>query len=160
MKRTRLRPLIRFVSTSVVSLSVLTGLAVWSPTAFGQAHGPATDTRQQVRLTAAEVNAIRAEMRQMLSSVSGVVGGLASGDLAGVETAAKASGIAAAVDPHLEQKLPRQFLELGERTHRGFDDLATAARARAPAADLLERLAGVTSSCVACHALYRLGEAR
>jgi hypothetical protein len=69
-------------------------------------HGAATDTRQRLPLTAAEVDAVRAEMRQMLASVSGILQGLATDNPAAVENAAKASGMAAAVDPHLEQKLP------------------------------------------------------
>jgi hypothetical protein len=130
------------------------------PTVSAQAKAAATDTRQRLKLTVAEGNAVRAEMRQMLASVNGVLQGLASGDLAAVDKAATASGMAAAVDPHLEHKLPRQFVELGERTHRGFDELAGAAKAGAPSTDLLKRFAGVTGSCVACHALYRLGDAR
>lgn len=63
--------------------------------------------------------------------VTGVVQGLARTDLLAVEKAATASGMAAAVDPQLEKKLPRQFLDLGERTHHGL-----------------------------CHAIYRLGDTR
>jgi hypothetical protein len=35
-----------------------------------------------------------------------------------------------AVDPSLEQKLPRQFLEIGMATHKKFDQLADPVRRR------------------------------
>lgn len=135
-------------------------LVAWSPGASAQGHAPPADTRQQLKLTAAEANGVRAEMRQMLASVNGVLQGLAADDFAAVEKAATASGMATAVDPHLEKKLPRPFLEIGERTHRGFDELAAAAKAQPAAKDVMKRFAAVTSNCVACHAQYRLGAAR
>jgi hypothetical protein len=150
----------RPVLTLIVTLVTIALVTPRPPIVSAQAKAAPTDARQRLKLTVAEANAVRAEMRQMLASVNGVLQGLGSGDLAAVDKAATASGMAAAVDPHLEHKLPRQFLELGERTHRGFDELASAAKAGAPTPDLLKRFAGVTGSCVACHAIYRLGDTR
>jgi hypothetical protein len=157
------RPNVQYLIPGAVLTLVLGGAPLIVPSAErAAAQGPAsaTDSREQVRLGAAEATGVRAEMRQMLASISGVVQGLAQSDLVAVEKAAKASGMAAAVDPHLEKKLPRPFLDLGLRTHRGFDEVAAAAKSGAPAPDLLSRLAGVTSNCVACHAIYRLGDPR
>jgi cytochrome c556 len=114
-----------------------------------------TDTRRQVSLMPAERNAVLAEMRTMLGSVSGVLHGLTANDHEAIEKAARASGMAMAVDPTLEQKLPQQFLEMGMATHKKFDQLADLARTRAPADQVVRSLADVTTSCVACHAMYR-----
>lgn len=114
-----------------------------------------TDSRQQIALTPAERDAVLAEMRMMLGSVSGILHGLAANDRQAIEKAARASGMAMAVDPSLEQKLPRPFLELGMATHKKFDQLADLAETRAAADEVVRSLADVTTSCVACHAMYR-----
>jgi hypothetical protein len=98
---------------------------------------------------------VLAEMRVMLGSVSAVLHGLTANDRDAIEKAARASGMTRAVDPALKQKLPPQFLELGMSTHRKFDQLADLARARAPADEVVRSLAGVTTNCVTCHAMYR-----
>ncbi len=120
----------------------------------------ASDRRQALRLLPAERDAVRAEMRQMLASVAGVVRAVPEGDLTAIEKAARVSGMSTAVDPHLERKLPKQFLEMGERTHRGFDEISDAAKGEASKDALLARLANVMSSCVACHATYRFPDGR
>jgi cytochrome c556 len=114
-----------------------------------------TDSRRLVSLTPAERDAVLAEMRMMLGSVSGILHGLAANDRQAIEKAARASGMAMAVDPSLEQKLPRPFLELGMATHKKFDQLADLAETRAAADEVVRSLADVTTSCVACHAMYR-----
>jgi hypothetical protein len=103
----------------------------------------------------AERDAVLAEMRTMLGSISAVLHGVTANDHQGIEKAARASGMAMAVDPTLEQKLPRQFLEMGMATHKKFDQLSHLARTRAPADQVIRSLADVTTSCVACHAMYR-----
>jgi Flp pilus assembly protein TadD len=67
-----------------------------------------TDARRQVSLTSAERDAVLAEMRTMLGSVNGVLHGLVANDHQAIEKAARASGMAMAVDPTLKQKLPTQ----------------------------------------------------
>ncbi len=119
-----------------------------------------TDTRKRVRLAPAERDAILAEMRTMLQSISRIVHGLVAGDLVMVEKAARASGMGTTVDPDLQKKLPPHFLHLGLRTHKRFDQLADAIKNGATTDDVLKRLAVLTGYCVACHAAYRLEEAR
>jgi hypothetical protein len=118
-------------------------------------HAQVTDDRRQVSLTPAERDAVLAEMRMMLGSVSGVLHGLAGNDRQTIEKAARASGMAMAVDPSLERKLPRPFLELGMATHKKFDRLADLVNTGAAADEVVRSLADVTRSCVACHAMYR-----
>lgn len=125
-------------------------------------HESSADTRQRLVLTHAQRDMMLTEMRLMLTSVSGIIQGLATGDLPAAEKAARASGIGKAVDvnPHIKTRLPQQFLELAMHTHRGFDMLANQIQAGGSQADILRGLATLTGNCVACHAVYRLDEAR
>ena len=137
---------------SMAAVLVLSPLTLLDPF---RGSPDAAERRQLVNLTRPERDAVRAEMRQMLASVDGIVRAVSSGDRAAAEAAARASGMATAVDPRLEKKLPTAFLEMGERVHHGFDELADAAKTNVPKDALLTRLADVTGTCVACHAVYR-----
>lgn len=125
-------------------------------------HESSADTRQRVVLVHAQRDMMLTEMRLMLASVSGIIQGLATGDLPAAEKAARTSGIGKAVDvnPHIKTRLPQQFLELAMHTHRGFDTLADQIHAGGNQADILRGLATLTGNCVACHAVYRLDDAR
>ncbi len=114
------------------------------------------DQRTPVTLTAGQRNAVLVEMRTMLASVSGVLGAVANGDSAGIRAAASASGMAAAADPGLEALLPKEWLQIAEQTHQGFDGLAAAAGAGRD--QVVLRLGGITATCVTCHSMYRLAQ--
>ena len=117
-----------------------------------------SDGRQAIALSPPERDLVLAEMRGMLSSVQGIVAGLAARDMKPVAAAAQASGMAAAADatPGLLAKLPLAFKDLGFSVHRGFDGLAQAIQQGASADQALARLDAQLRSCVACHAAYRL----
>lgn len=112
------------------------------------------DSRTPVILPLKARDAVLAEMRMMLGSVQGVLDGVARSDTAAVRAAAAASGLVMAADPALAQVLPPAFMQFGMAAHQAFDSLAANA-SRTPAATV-ERLARITSTCVACHAMYRL----
>lgn len=121
--------------------------------------GPAgAQDRQTIEVPPEGRELVLAEMRTMLSSVAGIVGGLAENDMASVAAAARASGAAAAVDmaPELSRRLPVEFKQLGMSVHNGFDDLAAAAKSGATRAEVLEQLRTQLGACVACHETYRL----
>lgn len=141
-------------------LVALVGAVVAVPLATPEAQ-PA-DRRQRIVVPPAARERVLAEMRAMLESVNGVLRALATGDLAAGEKAARASGLATAADvePEVKRALPPQFLSLGMQTHRGFDRVAEELRAGAAREAIVASLAEVTSLCVACHAAYRLDEAR
>src|SRR5439155_11597143 len=84
----------------------------------------ASDTRERISLAPAEHDAVLAEMRTILKSLNRIMHGLAAGDLAMVEEAARASGTKAALNAELEKKLPPQFQQLERRVHQRFDQLA------------------------------------
>ena len=149
----------------ILGLSVLTSLALSQPPLHTARPRSAeaqevTDTRQRIHLAPAERDTLLREMRTMLESISGIVHGLAAGDMSLVEKAAGTSAAATAVDPRLQEKLSPQFLQLRMKTHQRFAQLAAAAKSGATRDDALKRLAAITGYCVACHAAYRLEETR
>ena len=103
----------------------------------------ATDTRERIRLAPAERDAVLAEMRTMLQSLSGIVHGLVAGDLVMVEEAARTSSMRAAIDPQLQKKLPPHFLQLGRRVHTRFDQLADAIKTGATKDDVLRGISSM-----------------
>lgn len=141
-------------------LLALVGAVVAVPLATPEVQP--VDRRQRIVVPPAARERVLAEMRAMLESVNGVLRALATGDLAAGEKAARASGLATAADvePEVKRALPPQFLSLGMQTHRGFDRVAEELRAGAAREAIVASLAEVTSLCVACHAAYRLDEAR
>jgi len=148
---------VRSLAAGIAALVIAAGCA-----GTGPGRDPGTDARQRVALVPSLRDGVLTEMRAMLGSVSGVVQGLGVDDLAAAEQAARASGMAAAVDvdPRLRQALPPEFLQLGMQTHRSFDALADRIRAGAPRGEILQALAGLMANCVRCHATWRLDEAR
>lgn len=141
----------------------LTALALWVATVLAaaavyvnvrRAVPVSADPRMAVTLPAHAGDAVLAEMRMMLGSVHEVLRALPSGDTTAVRVAAERSGTAMAVDPELERLLPEEFLRLGLRAHAGFDTLAR--DAAAPRDTVIARLSGITTSCVTCHATYRI----
>ncbi len=118
----------------------------------------APDGRTAILLAPAERDLVLGEMRGVLASVQGVIEAVNAGDTKGVAKAARASGMAAAADvsPALMAKLPLDFKELGLGMHRRFDELAAAAESGASREQLLGALGAQLSTCVGCHAGYRL----
>src|SRR2546422_10861213 len=71
----------------------------------------ATDTRERIRLAPAERDAVLAEMRTMLQSLSGIVHGLGAGGLVLGEEAARESSMRGAIHPPRPKKMPTPFLQ-------------------------------------------------
>ena len=144
-----------WVGSGVLVLGILA--SAWP----GAGQQPA-DTRQQVVLPAPARDKILAEMREMLGALHGVLRALSVGDRAGAEKVARGAGmgVATEVRPEVRAQLPPPFLQLGMQTHRGFDALADQLRAGAAPEEALKSMAALTSNCVACHATYRLDQAR
>lgn len=120
------------------------------------------DTRTLVSLPPAEQEAVRQEMRALLGALNGIVAATVSRDTTALIAALAPAGMQAAADPHIEELLPREWRELAEQLHFGFDSIAVAVRqARGTAAmpdTVLTRLARVTATCSNCHSTFRLHE--
>jgi hypothetical protein len=141
------------------------------------------DTRQPVRLTAMQRDMVLTEMRGLLTSVNGILRGLAARDTALMRASAESAGMAAMMRGEgmgmgmrmggagggmhggagmgaggrgMGPMMPAEFRTLGHSTHAAFDSLATSISAGAGADTVLTRLALITNNCLACHATYRL----
>lgn len=116
------------------------------------------DNRIVVQLAPAERDLVLSEMRQMLTSVHGLIDAAARADPKGMEEAARASGMsmAADVNPLLMAKLPLEFKQLGMSVHEDFDKLSARLATGIDHSTALGALSEITSRCVACHAVYRL----
>lgn len=124
------------------------------------------DGRTAILLSETERAAVLAEMRQLLKAVHGVVEGVSQADEAeGRKQAGQAArsagmGMASEAGPALLVKLPLAFKQMGMSVHRDFDGLADMVTDKAPPAQVLARLAGITARCTTCHDLYRLSAER
>lgn len=153
---TRRSTFARLAVAGLGTLALVAGAA-----APGRAQPP-PDARQRVVLPAAGRDKVLHEMRAMLQAVNGVLHAVVTGDLAAAEKAARAAGMvtAADVDPQVMGSLPPPFRQLGMQTHKGFDELADRLRGGGTRDDAIRDLSAITGRCVACHAIYRLDEAR
>lgn len=141
-----------------------------------QHDGQHQDTREAIKLPAMRRDMVLTEMRGLLTSVNGILRGLAAGDTALMRQAASKAGMAAmspgegmgmmpggrgmgrggGMGAGMGPMMPEGFRRLGHETHVAFDSLAARIAARAPADTVIARLARITDNCLTCHAAYRL----
>ena len=90
--------------------------------------------------------------------VQDILGALADGDMALVETLATERGKAhfAHMDPDMMAELPPQMKMMGKQMHLAFDDVATAARETGDAAKVAGAVSDLMAACTACHMTYKL----
>jgi cytochrome c556 len=115
-----------------------------------------SDSRIDLKLTSEERVEFLAEMRNMLSSIQGVMQGIGEADRERIAAAARLSGnrMARATPAAVRAKLPKSFQELGGPTHMMFEELAI--RAETDDMDTLARdTATLMNQCMACHATFR-----
>lgn len=135
----------------------------------GAMAGSGADVREAIVVPQAQRAMLLAEMRGLLTSVNGVLRGLAAGDTAMMRANAAAGGMAAMQQQHRAARMempelgtgpmaamPEGFRMLGRSVHMGFDSLATSISAGAGRDAVVQRLATLTTRCVSCHAAYRL----
>lgn len=140
----------RFMPTCALAL-----LAFIAP-AMAWAAEPDGDRRHRLGMTPEERVEFLAEMRQMLTSIQGIIAGIGSEDRERIAEAARYSGnrMARATPASLRQRLPQAFQEIGGPTHMLFEEIAI----RADTDDMadLATLTGETmQQCLACHAMFR-----
>ncbi len=131
------------------------------------------DTRQVIRVPAMQRDMVLTEMRVLLTSVNGILRGLAARDTALMRASAASAGMAAMMRGEgmgmagagrgmgaggrgMGPMLPPEFRALGHSTHFAFDSLASRISAGAGADTVVARLARITDNCLACHSTYRL----
>ncbi len=122
----------------------------------------ASDARAEIALSVTDRDLVLAEMRAFLASVQGITSAIADDDLVTVAGQARAVGLAAMgqVPMSLMQALPMEFKTMGRATHAGFDQLALDAEQLGDRDHTLRQMGEILSTCVACHATYRLTVAK
>jgi hypothetical protein len=121
------------------------------------------DGRTAIRLTEEERMLVLSEMRGLLTSVNGILGGLAEKDFERAAQAASNSGMGLVKSLENEEKkillkLPLEFKRLGFGTHEQFDKISIQIREKQEIRILLEGMDDLTKKCVACHAAYKIEE--
>ncbi len=117
------------------------------------------DTRINLSFTADEKAAFLAEMRQMLTSIQGILAGIASDDPKQIIKAARYSGnrMARATPESIKKKTPLAFKQIGGPTHMMFEELVI--RAETDDMDMLVEFTGeLMKQCLACHAMFKVSE--
>ena len=115
------------------------------------------DKRQSLGLTAAEKADFLAEMRQMLTSIQGIMDGIGTNNRALIIKSARYSGnrMARETPQSVKKKTPATFKQLGGPTHMKFEELAVRAED-----DEMTELAALTAdlmkNCLACHSMFKV----
>jgi hypothetical protein len=114
------------------------------------------DSRKSLDLTLEEKAQFLSEMRQMLSSIQGIISGIAEEDPDKIIESAKYSGnrMARATPVSIKNKTPQEFKDIGGPTHMMFEELVI--RAETDDMQTLTELTGrILQQCIGCHAIYR-----
>lgn len=116
----------------------------------------AADSRTRLGMTEAERIEFLAEMRQMLTSVQGIIAGIGAEDRERIIEAARYSGnrMARATPASVRAKLPAEFKEIGGPTHMLFEEVVIRAETD-DMASLAELTGRTMQNCLACHARFR-----
>ncbi len=133
-------------------------LVVLFPAALAHAQ---PDGRQELQLTAAEADYVRAGMREHVVDIQALLTGLANHDLDGAAHAAHSAGTRAldadpTRPPTLGPKLPAAWKSLLQTRMRGFDQVAQDIASTAETARILGDLSTAMATCVACHETFKL----
>lgn len=114
------------------------------------------DGRIRLGLTPAERVEFLVEMRQMLTSIQGIIAGIGAEDRERIAEAARLSGnrMARATPASITQKLPASFREIGGPTHMMFEEITIRAETD-DMSDLATLTAETMQQCLACHAMFR-----
>jgi hypothetical protein len=115
------------------------------------------DNRVSLNMTESEKKEFLSEMRQMLTSVQGIILGIGTKDRELIIRSARASGnrMARNTPESVRQKLPQSFKELGGPTHMMFEELVI--RAETDDMDMLAEFTGqLMQQCLSCHAMFKV----
>lgn len=124
----------------------------------GLALAQEADSREVIWLSGAERAALMSEMRLFLSTSQQILEATLAEDMTKVETLARPVGVKLMKDTpaSLKDKLPAGFTQLGPQAHLGFENIADEASGLGDQTIILQQLADLQKSCVACHAQYQI----
>ena len=117
------------------------------------------DQRISLGLTVSEKAEFLSEMRQMLSSIQGVIAGIGNNNPEQIIKAARYSGnrMARATPKSIKQKTTLGFKQIGGPTHMMFEELVV--RAEDDDMETLTKFTGeLMNQCIACHAMFKVSD--
>ena len=117
------------------------------------------DERINLGLTPTEKIEFLTEMRQMLTSIQGIISGIGSNNPEQIIKAARYSGnrMARATPESVKQKTPPAFKEIGGPTHMMFEELVVRAETD-EMEDLAEFTGELMKQCLACHSMFKVSD--
>lgn len=142
---------------SIIAIVLWVGTAGFAAKMFITGDTVATDDgREAIILDAGERDFILAEMRGMLMGVQEILSAANAGDMVEVAAVAKLRGMqeAQTVPVATMLKLPMPFKQLGNGTHKLFDNLGQ--NSEMGKEQVLEDLEGLMGNCISCHEMYKL----
>jgi hypothetical protein len=131
--------------------------SIFNGLSLAVAENENNDQRISLGLTPAEKAEFLAEMRQMLTSIQGIMTGIGDGNRQLIINSARYSGnrMARATPDSVRNKLPQSFKDIGGPTHMMFEELVI--RAETDDMDMLASFAGkIMRQCLACHAKFKV----
>jgi len=117
------------------------------------------DSRINLGLTPSEKADFLSEMRQMLTSIQGIISGIAENNPEKIINAARYSGnrMARATPKSIKEKTPVAFKEIGGPTHMMFEELVV--RAETDDMETLTEFTGeLMKQCLSCHSLFKVSD--
>jgi len=142
-----------FLKYCTVLLSIMISINSWAENKGTQA----IDQRISLGLTETEKIEFLSEMRQMLSSIQGIISGIGENNPEKIIKAARYSGnrMARATPKSIKLKTPKSFQEIGGPTHMMFEELVI--RAETDDMETLTLFTGeIMQQCLACHEMFKV----
>lgn len=121
-----------------------------------------SDGRTEIVLAPSERDVVLTQMRQFMQAIHAVLADIGKADdhpaFEAAEAATRKVGMDSDkdVNPALLVKIPLAFKQMGMSVHHEFDGLADGMAQGETVAQIIRRLAAITSQCTACHQLYRI----
>ncbi len=142
-----------FLKYCVVLVSIIISINSWAENQGTQA----IDQRISLGLTETEKAEFLSEMRQMLTSIQGIISGIGENNPEKIIKAARYSGnrMARATPKSVKLKTPKSFQEIGGPTHMMFEELVI--RAETDDMETLTLFTGeIIQQCLACHEMFKV----
>ncbi len=115
------------------------------------------DKRFNLGLSSPEKTEFLSEMRQMLTSIQGVIEGISKEDRELIIKSARYSGnrMARETPESIKKKTPQSFKDIGGPTHMMFEELVI--RAETDDMNTLTSFTGeLMKQCLACHGMFKV----
>lgn len=113
------------------------------------------DTRESVQVTAEQRQFVMSEMRGFVEGMEEIYQGILENNPHRIAEAAEKSGSHVKSPKALREALPKEFLQMGKKTHMLFDAIADSALSDYDRAVAEKQLGQLMNNCVACHSVYR-----